>query len=815
MNDASNFNEEAGAALEHASFIHLSVFEWEALHRLAAVSGEGVIKTLRTAGTETDQRLAAHEFMARELADLRRRATTPTLTKNKTDIVKLNVSSYSGDGDARLQLNRWFCEIDIVIEARQLPTEFARTQFLLSKLTKEWALGKLVADAACFSTMESLKSDLRLAFELPQDERVQRSTFLSLKQGRMSMLEYIQRARHLVSCITTNPVDMATQVHVFISGLNAGYQRFYLTRKTPDSLEEAFETALREDYSVSASEAFSLVRPPATEPEPMEIDAIQDYRGRRRDNSPTTSTRPALISGRGSRPLRCFRCRKLGHRAAVCRAPAPVLAHVVADVADNTVADPKNGDNHPPVLHAQLFATTSGSDPRLIILSLHVNGAKRPLSALLDSGATNNFVRAESLLVLPADMRVREGLGHMVVKYADGKSWRVPRRSSTFSYEFDGFHGSDDFLVIELSGFFDCVFGIPWPARHQPHIDWFARTVRPRDIDVNAVLASLCGTPNRWPHVAVMDPDSMTPAISEVTDGPSGACEPATCAGLEQVTQDMSDVVEHEFPRPNEQWLSDVGNDVAEYGFPRLEEQRLSNETDVVERGLPQAVEHGFPRVVERKLPEAVDAVESSNPRPDADVVSRRPSSAAMIERGLSSAAMADTPRPVRCRGRRKPRRPRAPSDVFVEPESEVISVLIGDNAETSPRVRNVEVARPPCAAAEITRLPGLSWKHFLRDLKKGEIEQVCMLVAEDAASITAVETDASDHASDARTRPEGAEPKTAREARFAAQSLPATQSLHWFVSLSTSSLTRCQPPFHQTAEFGTRSTSCLVRTTA
>ncbi|KAK1942321.1 hypothetical protein P3T76_006643 [Phytophthora citrophthora] len=262
--------------------------------------------------------------------------------------MKLDVSSYSGDGDGRLQLNRWFCEIDIAIEARQLSTEFARTRFLLSKLTgkaKEWALGKLVADASCFSTMESLKSDLRLAFEPPQDERVQRSAFLSLKQGRMSMLEYIQRARHLVSCITTNPVDMATQVHVFISGMNAGYQRFYLTRKTPDSLEEAFETALREDYSVSASEAFSLVRPLATEPGPMEVDAIQDFRGRRRDNPPTTSTRPAPISGRGSRPLRCFRCRKLGHRAAVCRAPAPVLAHVVADVADDTVADPKNGDN--------------------------------------------------------------------------------------------------------------------------------------------------------------------------------------------------------------------------------------------------------------------------------------------------------------------------------------------------------------------------------------------------------------------------------------------------------------------------------------
>ncbi|KAG3068883.1 hypothetical protein PI125_g23328 [Phytophthora idaei] len=163
--------------------------------------------------------------MARELADLRQRVSTPTLTKNKTDIIKLDVSACNGEGDGFLHLNRWFCEVDIAVEARQLSTELARTPFLLSKLTgkaKEWALGKLVVDASCFPTMEAMKADLRLAVEPPQDETVQRSAFLSLKQGCMSMLEYISRARHLISCITTFPVEMATQVHVFVSGMNAG-----------------------------------------------------------------------------------------------------------------------------------------------------------------------------------------------------------------------------------------------------------------------------------------------------------------------------------------------------------------------------------------------------------------------------------------------------------------------------------------------------------------------------------------------------------------------------------------------------------------
>ncbi|KAG3109992.1 hypothetical protein PI124_g10840 [Phytophthora idaei] len=51
------------------------------------------------------------------------------------------------------------------------------------------------------------------------------------------------------------------------------------------------------------------------------------------------------------------------------------------------------------------------------------------------------------------------------------------------------------------------------------------------------------------------------------------------------------------------------------------------------------------------------------------------------------------------------------------------------------------------------------------------------MLVADDAASVVVVHTDAEDSALDSRTRPKGAEPKIAREVRYAAQSLPALEA--------------------------------------
>ncbi|KAG4038770.1 hypothetical protein PC123_g25668 [Phytophthora cactorum] len=298
----------------------------------------------------------------------------------------------------------------------------------------------------------------------------------------MSMLEYIQRTRHLISCITTHPVDMATQVHVFVSDMSAGYQRFYLTWKTPSTLEEAFAVALREDYSMTASQAFDVSRAPASEPEPepMEIDAIDAIgfttalvaaRFASDEILPLyqASTSRGCVPRSSASGGECHDRERRGQAKKKRRQPVGAGRRTGSGRGDGSmVAEPPPS---PPVLRAQLFTTTSGSNSRLIVLSLHVDGTTRPIHALLDSGVTSNFIRTESLSALPADMRVREGPGHMIVKYSDGKPRWVPQRSVTFSYAFDGFQGSDDFLVIELSGSFDCVFGIPWLARHQPHID--------------------------------------------------------------------------------------------------------------------------------------------------------------------------------------------------------------------------------------------------------------------------------------------------------------------------------------------------------
>ncbi|KAG3077370.1 hypothetical protein PI125_g21289 [Phytophthora idaei] len=114
MSDAS---KASYTSLEHAEIPPLSSIEWEALHRLAAASAAAVIQALLTAGTEAQQCMAAQEFTARELADLLQGVSTPTPTKNKIDIAKLDVSTFSGEGDDRRRWNRWFRTLRLKLDS--------------------------------------------------------------------------------------------------------------------------------------------------------------------------------------------------------------------------------------------------------------------------------------------------------------------------------------------------------------------------------------------------------------------------------------------------------------------------------------------------------------------------------------------------------------------------------------------------------------------------------------------------------------------------------------------------------------------------
>ena len=129
---------------------------------------------------------------------------------------------------------------------------------------------------------------------------------------------------------------MASQVHVFVFGMQEGMTRYCLTRAEPKTLEEAFALALREDYTVASSYLQAASQRPRTSgPEPMEIDVIDASRGRGKQFGRDI---------RRQNTMKCYRCGKTGHRAAVCRAPAPVSMNTAVSRGDtvSSVVPPKN-----------------------------------------------------------------------------------------------------------------------------------------------------------------------------------------------------------------------------------------------------------------------------------------------------------------------------------------------------------------------------------------------------------------------------------------------------------------------------------------
>ena len=303
--------------LTHDAFPHLSPFEWEAFVRMRAAVGEDiVVNILRTMSPE-QHRHSAQRFMHRELMQLR--AAPPTVLQTpattvshepKPEVLKLECSTYKGERNSPILT--WFVELDLAIEARRLNAPENQIAFALSRLggrAKTWALGKRMADSECFASYEDFKSQLRLAFSPPKTEFRARAEFLDLKQGKSDLHQYVTRARYLVASIVEDPIDPATQVVIFMKGLNDGPVRTQLFREYPETLEQAITLALEEDFSDLQSKIRHGKSP-------------KEYGGAEPMDLGTAST--SYPHPKEKTKARCNRCQSVGHYAYECMAEKPV-----------------------------------------------------------------------------------------------------------------------------------------------------------------------------------------------------------------------------------------------------------------------------------------------------------------------------------------------------------------------------------------------------------------------------------------------------------------------------------------------------------
>ncbi|KAF1318941.1 reverse transcriptase, partial [Globisporangium splendens] len=487
-------------------FPHLSSHEWMALERMRdAIREAAVVSLLRSASPE-DQKSAVVCFMHHEIMSSRKQVATP-VSSIRTVPLKLDVSPYrGGENDP---LSRWFVELDVAIAARQLRDPSQQVLFAMSNLAgraKSWAYGKRLADLNCFPSYDHFKTELKKAFEPPQSEFRARAEFLKLRQGRFDLHSYAQRARYLVSSIVDEPIDVPTQVVTFMTGLNDGPIRNQLFREYPKTLDEAIERAMQEEFSIKQAKFHGFASRPMRQsnavhdgPEPMDISYISTPGNERPRNDG-----------------KCFRCGKPGHIARNCKVSLPGRQTTQGARSNNhdrsygrrrvgpptgpekrTVDVVETQDSDPYVHQAHAVSTMSEKSvsqmSSLIVHKVYVDGIATPLRALVDTGASSNFVRNEVIVghgVFVPDANEEKT---MIVRLANGSTVKMPKRV------------------------FDIILGMPWLKRYQPSIDWMNVKIsvdKSRDVDL------CCTTKDEvvWVHTSV----------EEIPDGP---CDIATTNG--------------------------------------------------------------------------------------------------------------------------------------------------------------------------------------------------------------------------------------------------------------------------------------------
>ena len=100
------------------------------------------------------------------------------------------------------------------------------------------------------------------------------------------------------------------------------------------------------------------------------------------------------------------------------------------------------------------------------------------LRALVDCGASNNFVRRQSLEAGSFNFVEREiPPTKMTVRLATGASITVKKRVVGIHYTLKGEQYDDDFIVLDLDDKFDVILGLPWLRRYEPRVSWQHRSV--------------------------------------------------------------------------------------------------------------------------------------------------------------------------------------------------------------------------------------------------------------------------------------------------------------------------------------------------
>ncbi|POM76095.1 LOW QUALITY PROTEIN: Hypothetical protein PHPALM_6708 [Phytophthora palmivora] len=216
---------------------------------------------------------------------------------------------------------------------------------------------------------------------------------------------------------------------------------------------------------------------------------------------------PIELSTAVQRSFHCYGCGKIGHMQRAC--PAVGQMKFPPKLGDRRASgkrhNPKargtgvisrggapywggskslwsaNGARHGGLaLESMRGIETRKSSGGLLVVHASVRGYVNPFRILIDSGASTNFSRRQTVTQngdkYVDALRESEGRGQGSVRLADGTVVNVPGVRIDLVVKFEDFDSTESFLVLDMDKY-DLNLGMPWLETHEPWIDWRGKAI--------------------------------------------------------------------------------------------------------------------------------------------------------------------------------------------------------------------------------------------------------------------------------------------------------------------------------------------------
>ncbi|KAF1333148.1 Pol protein, partial [Globisporangium splendens] len=355
---------------------------------------------------------------------------TPTSQTPRPRAVKIDAPKFDGaDGD---KLIHWLLAVERCAKAQLIDSNEQMVSYAISNLrgrASEWAFSTLLADECAFDTWDIF---------LP----------------------------------------------AFLNGLNSGPARQELYRRLPATMEDAIRIALVEQQSFRVSRpdwnagrhngAHHSHRAVTNERrfhartlsvEVSRSKAVCSSHWKSGEGLPNAAQQP-----RSSRWQ--IRCGKKGKRNVSVEAGRSTETDSIASASPTTRV----------VQMGSLVPGALGNKApsEMLVYSADVKGYEKKMTVLVDCGASQNFV---SKAALEQSLQAYDRLVHsgkrekMIVRLADGSAVHTEGVQVELSFSFCDFVCKETFVVLAMGSKYDLILGMPWLAKHQPWIDWRARTI--------------------------------------------------------------------------------------------------------------------------------------------------------------------------------------------------------------------------------------------------------------------------------------------------------------------------------------------------